>query len=119
MRGGSSGLLARMRCALERHGRRGGRAGAVSGDEGVLSGGLRVLLVVFLFQQQVGACKEKGVRRFLSGDDGHGVMKLRGETAKHVDHLRCVAHRLAQIAKTVGEALEMAGVRGDVHVTLY
>jgi hypothetical protein len=64
----------------------------------VLSHGPGILLVVLFFEQEVGTRGEEGVRRFPVGDDGHDVAELRGEAAEHVDDLRRVAHRLAEIA---------------------
>jgi hypothetical protein len=58
------------------------------------------------------------VWRVLAGDDGDGVPVLWGEATEHVQHLRHLAHQLADVAQCVGEALEVAGVHHDVHVTL-
>ena len=56
--------------------------------------------------------------RVLGGDHRNSVPLLGGEATEHVQHLRRLAHRLPDVAQSVGETFETAGVRRDVHVTL-
>jgi hypothetical protein len=43
---------------------------------------------------------------------------LGAQAAQHIEHLAHLTHRLADVAKRIGELLEAAGVLLDVHVAL-
>jgi hypothetical protein len=77
-----------------------------------------MFLVVLFLEEQVGAGGEEGVRRVLAGDHRNSVAILGGETPEHVEDLRRLTHRLADIAQRVGELLQLAGVGLDIHVAL-
>jgi hypothetical protein len=77
-----------------------------------------MLCVVLFLEEQVGAGGEEGVRRVLAGDHRNSVVILGGETPEHVEDLRCLAHKLADITQRVGELLQLAGVGLDIHVAL-
>jgi hypothetical protein len=94
------------------------RSRTTGSEESVLRVGLGMLRVVLFLEEQVGAGGEEGVRRVLAGDHRNSVAILGGETPEHVEDLRCLAHRLADIAQRVGELLQLAGVGLDIHVAL-
>ena len=53
------------------------------------------------------------------GDRQDRVAVLGTEPTQHVEDLARLAHRLADIAESIGELLEAPGVLGDVHVALH
>lgn len=54
----------------------------------------------------------------LRRDDGDDMPVLGVEPAEEVEHLAGVVDRLADVAKSISELLEVPGVLGHVHVTL-
>lgn len=46
-------------------------------------------------------------------------MRQRTEATEHVEHLRCLLNRLADVVEGIGEVLEAASVGGDVHIALH
>jgi hypothetical protein len=120
--GVAAGVGACVRCSGTRGAvgtaRWGWRLGTAGGKESVFGSGLVVLRIVLLLQQQIGTRRQEGVGRDLGGDHGHGVTILGVEPAEEVQHLRRLLHRLPDVAQCVGQALEMPGVRRDVHVAL-
>jgi hypothetical protein len=53
----------------------------------MLRGGLGMLLVILLLQQQIRTCKEEGVGRILGGDHRYNMAKLGAESTKHVEDM--------------------------------
>jgi len=73
---------------------------------------------VELLQQEEGATGEEGVRGLRGGNGGDAVAILVVETPQHVQHLRRIGDGLAEVAKSVGELLQLGGVVGDAELAL-
>jgi hypothetical protein len=54
----------------------------------------------------------------LGGDHWDGVPVLGAQPSEHVEDLRSFTNWLADIAQGISQALELAGVGGDVHIAL-
>lgn len=55
----------------------------------------------------------------LGGDDRHSMAVLRTESSEHVEDLGSVVDRLPDVAQSVSQVLEAAGVRRDIQLALH
>jgi hypothetical protein len=78
-----------------------------------------MLLVVMLFQEEVGVGREEYVRQLLHRHHRDRVPVLGAEAAEQIEHLARLTNRLTHITKSIGQLLEAPSVLGDVHVTLH
>lgn len=76
------------------------------------------VLDAMLFLQEVGLGVEEGWGRVHGGEDDDRLAELVVQSAQSVDDEGGVGDGGAAVVKRVGEALEFAAVRGDVHVAL-
>ena len=58
------------------------------------------------------------MRTVLRSDHGNSVAILGAEATEHVENLGGLTQRLTDVAQSVSELLDVAGVRRDVHVAL-
>jgi hypothetical protein len=79
---------------------------------------LGVVLHLEFFKKQVRTGTHECVWGLFGGDHRFDVAVLGIEPTKKVEDLTWLRHRLADVAKAVGELLQARGVLGDVHVAL-
>jgi hypothetical protein len=99
------------RCAA-----RGGRSaadgvGVVSGEEGLAGLRLVVVLQLKFLEEQIGASRHEGVR--LGGEDLLDVAEARTQAAEEIEHLTGLRNWMADVAKVVGELLQIVAAVGD------
>jgi hypothetical protein len=84
----------------------------------MMGDGRGALGVEELLHEEMRAGAEERVWRMARGDGGDGVAVLWVEAAKQIQHLTGFGDGLANVAKVVGERLELGSVVGDGEITL-